>query len=293
MRHSIGVMDSGMGGLTVVRGIFALGAPVDIVYVGDNANVPYGNRSLEEIVELSTRMLRQLEARGVEAVAIACNTISATTETLRARTKLPLIDIISLGAEYLAERGEPDVGLFATEFTVKSGMHAAIAKARNPGVRVHGVASATLAALIDTSIDDEPAIRAEISSMLARLGANASARGANPIRTVLLGCTHYPIVADTFKSIAPDIEFIDPARLQAQAVLSLVGESRKEPHAAPAEQGSADDERSIARAEPSSGREVSSEPTLEILTSGSFDAYRAMLSRLGIPKPTRISKLSE
>ncbi len=291
-----------MGGLTVVRGIYALGAPVDIVYVGDNANVPYGNRSLDEIVELSVRMLRNLEASGVEAVAIACNTISATVETLRARTKLPLIDIISLGAEYLAERGEHDVGLFATEFTVKSGMHEAIAKARNPDVHVHGVASATLAALIDTSIDDEPAIRSEVSSMLARLGSTASARGANTIHTVLLGCTHYPIVADIFRALAPTVEFVDPAYLQAQAVLSLVGVSRKELNAAREEFGAAGNELSARRAQirnteraqgGSAARTQSPGPSLEILTSGSFDAYRAMLTRLGIPHPRRISKLTE
>lgn len=280
MRHSIGVMDSGMGGLTVVQGIYALGAPVDIIYVGDNANVPYGNRSLDEIVELSARMLRELESKGVEAVAIACNTISATVETLRARTSLPLIDIISLGAEFLAERGEPDVGLFATEFTVKSGMHAAIARARNPSVRVHGIASATLAALIDSRVDDEPAIRAEISSMLARLGPTDLAHAANPIRTVLLGCTHYPIVMDAFRSIAPDIEFIDPARLQAQAVLSLVSETGNGLSSELTHGGT--DERARF-----------SGPSLEVLTSGSFDAYRAMLTRLGIPQPTRISKLAK
>lgn len=273
MRHSIGVMDSGMGGLTVVRSIYALGAPVDIVYVGDNANVPYGNRSLDEIVVLSEKMLRVLEARSVEAVAIACNTISATVETLRARTRLPLIDIISLGADFLAARSEPDVGLFATEFTVKSGMHAAIARVRNPNVHVHGVASATLAALIDGSIDDERAIRAEISSMLARLDATATAQSASPIRTVLLGCTHYPIVMDIFRSLAPTIEFIDPAQLQARAALSLVGMDGSGPA-------------QVASSEPRMG------PSLEVITSGSFDDYRAMLERLDIPQAARTEKLA-
>lgn len=285
MRHRIGVMDSGMGGLTVVRGIYEMNAPVDIVYAGDNANVPYGNRSLSEIVELSVRMLRNLETRCVEAVAIACNTISATVETLRRRTALPLIDIISLGAEFLAARGEPEVGLFATEFTVKSGMHAALAKARNPAVHVHGVASATLAALIDSSIDDEAAIRAEIASMLAKLetatkgAALGVERAASSIRTVLLGCTHYPIVMGIFNSLAPDIEFIDPARLQARAVLAAVGaagrndiEGKGGVHDTQIAQGAG--------------------PSLDVITSGSPDMYRTMLKRLGVPQPSRIDQLA-
>lgn len=263
MRHTIGVIDSGMGGLTVVRSLFRLGAPVDIVYVGDNANMPYGNRPVGEIVALTGRMLKMLEARDVEIVAIACNTISATVGQLKNITKLPLIDIISLGASYLASRGERDVGLFATEFTVNSGLHASHVRALASEVRVHGIASATLAARIDSSPDDERALRAEISSMLARLAAGAAGAAA-PIHTVLLGCTHYPIVMDIFKSLAPAIDFIDPAELQAKAICAQLG------------------------IECASGeREKTRGSSLEIMTSGSLEAYRAMLARLGIPMAQR------
>ncbi len=169
---------------------------------------------------------------------------------------------------------------------MKSGMHAAITKARNPSVNVHGVASATLAALIDASIDDESAIRAEISSMLAQLESTAAAHGATTIHTMLLGCTHYPIVMDIFRSLAPHIEFIDPAHLQAQAVLSLVGASRRELDAER-------EEHSATGVETGAKRALSSGSSLEVLTSGSFDAYRAMFARLGIPQPRRILKLAE
>jgi len=259
-----------MGGLTVVRSLFRLGAPVDIVYVGDNANMPYGNRPVGEIIELTGRMLKMLEARDVEIIALACNTISATVKQLKNITKLPLIDIISLGASYLASRGERDVGLFATEFTVKSALHASYVRALAPEVRVHGIASATLAALIDSSLDDERAIRAEISSMLARLAASATdttdaaAVAAAPVRTVLLGCTHYPIVLDIFKALAPAIDFIDPAELQAKAICAQLGIEYSE-----------------ARHAKTRG------PSLEIITSGSLEGYRAMLARLGIPMARR------
>ncbi|MEN6490439.1 MAG: glutamate racemase, partial [Rectinema sp.] len=208
MRRRIGVIDSGVGGLTVVRSLVSRRAPVDIVYVGDNANMPYGNRPLGEIVSLAARMLARLSEHDVEAVAIACNTISATVEHLRPLSKVPLVDIIHPAAEALARRGEPDVGLFATEFTVKSGLHAKLVSELYPAVKVHGVSSPRLAALIDGALDGESAIRDEIASMLEKLAS------LHPVTTVLLGCTHYPIVMETFTSLAPDIAFIDPADLQ-------------------------------------------------------------------------------
>lgn len=263
MRHTIGIIDSGMGGLTVVRSLVSEGASLDIVYVGDNANMPYGNRPAAEIVSLTMRMLDLLSEREVEAVAIACNTISATVGQLRPLSKVPLVDIISPAAEALAGRGESDVGLFATEFTVKSGLHAARVRELNPAVKVHGVASSRLAALIDGAIDDEKAIRDEIASMLQRLEA------VQPVKTVLLGCTHYPIVMDIFKSLAPDIDFIDPADLQADAVLRLFSRDRRE----------AADSTNAATA------------SLDIITSGNPESYRSIMARLGIPEPRSIHRL--
>jgi len=264
MSRKIGVIDSGMGGLTVVRSLISKRAPFDIVYVGDNANMPYGNRTSHEIIVLTRRMLNLLSERGVEAVAIACNTISATVEQLRPFSGAPLVDIISPSAEALAKRGEPDVGLFATEFTVRSGLHAKLVRALNPAVKVHGIASPRLAALIDGSIDDEKAIRDEISSMLAKL------EQLHPVRTVLLGCTHYPIVLDIFKSLAPYMEFIDPADLQADKVMKLLPGGARD-QAPAAMHGDAQ--------------------SLDIVTSGDPEAYRPIMRKLGISEARTVSRL--
>lgn len=265
MRHKIGIIDSGMGGLTVVRSFFEIRVPLDIVYVGDNANMPYGNRSFDEIVALTKHMLDVLAERKVEVVAIACNTISATVERLRPLSSAPLVDIISPAARALAMRGESDVGLFATEFTVTSGLHAKLVSGLNPAVKVHAVPSRKLAALIDGSIDDEKAIRDEIALMLASLG------GLHSVKTVLLGCTHYPIVKSTFEALAPDISFIDPATLQADEVLRLLSVEK------PQNGGSLSD--------------ADGAPSLSIVTSGDPVAYRGMLQRLGIPGTPSISRL--
>jgi len=263
MRHTIGIIDSGVGGLTVVRSLVARGAPFDVVYVGDNANMPYGNRPAGEIVTLSLRMLKLLSEYHVEAVAIACNTISATVDHLQTRCSVPLVDIITPAAAALARRGELDVGLFATEFTVKSGIHAKRVRELNPAVTVHGVASPRLAALIDRAIDDEAAIRDEIAAMLERLTA------MHPVKTVLLGCTHYPIVMNIFTSLAPGIEFIDPADLQADAVLRLFSSWGG---------GKCD-------------AESASAPSLDLVTSGNPESYRPIMARLEIPEARSIRRL--
>ena len=279
MNEKIGVIDSGMGGLTVVRSLFLRNVPADIVYIGDNANVPYGNRPLDEIVELTLHMLEVLSERNIRIVAIACNTISATIDRLKPFWEFSIVDIISPAAQYLATCGESDLGLFGTEFTIGSGLHAKLASDLNPSVRIHGVPSRRLAALIDESIEDESAIREEISSMLAQLAA------LHPVHKVLLGCTHYPIVMDLFKSLAPEMEFIDPADLQAKAVIELLKKADW--------QSNLIENRSIENAEQAEGVLFSEsvKSCLEIVTSGTEKAYRTMLSRLGIPEACSIEHL--
>ncbi len=279
MNEKIGVIDSGMGGLTVVRSLLLRNVPADIVYIGDNANVPYGNRPLDEIVELTLRMLEVLSERNIRIVAIACNTISATIDRLKPFWGSSIVDIISPAAQYLATCGESDLGLFGTEFTVRSGLHAKLVSDLNPAVHIHGVPSRRLAALIDESIDDKSAISKEISSMLAQLAA------LHPVHSVLLGCTHYPIVMDLFKSLAPEMEFIDPADLQAKAVIELLKKADW--------QSNLIENRSIENAEQAEGVLFSEsvKSCLEIVTSGTEKAYRTMLSRLGIPEACSIERL--
>lgn len=269
----LGIIDSGMGGLTLVRQLHRARVPLDIVYVGDNANVPYGNRPSSEIVQLTRRMLDVLEEKNVAAVAIACNTISATADLLAPLCSFPLVDIISPAARMIAGLGEMHVGLFGTAFTVSSGLHQKLARRMNPDISVHGVASARLAALIDAEAWDMDAIRAEIADMIARL------RAESQVRTVLLGCTHYPIVMEEFQRAASDLHFIDPAELQMHQVLRQLGIEQAVPEASP-------DKMAEAGAQPGFAA-----PVLEIITSGSAEAYHRMLARLGIPPALRMSAL--
>ncbi|MBQ9719552.1 MAG: aspartate/glutamate racemase family protein, partial [Oscillospiraceae bacterium] len=106
----IGVIDSGVGGLTVVREIQRLLPGEDILFFGDSVNVPYGNRSADEIFALTMRMLRYLEQRGVKCVAIACNTISSLLERIRPQCPFPVLSIIEAGADYVVREKLSRVG---------------------------------------------------------------------------------------------------------------------------------------------------------------------------------------
>ncbi|MDH7484031.1 MAG: aspartate/glutamate racemase family protein [Spirochaetales bacterium] len=256
-RIRVGVLDSGVGGLTVVRSLIQKRAPFEILYFGDNANMPYGNRTSGEIVGLAKRMLDFLAARGIQAAAVACNTIAPIVDRLEPAFPFPILDIVKPAAEQLARRGEPEIGLFATEFTVYSGMHTWIAHAINPDLTIHGVSSRHLAALIDASPWDEAAIRAEINSMVEAMRVHRA------VRTILLGCTHYPIVLDMFEEAAPEMEFLDPADLQAEALLSLFQR----------------DEALAADGTDDVG------PVLDIYTTGNPAVFQPVLERLGIGAP--------
>ncbi len=212
----IGVLDSGVGGLTVVRQIQRLLPGEDIIYFGDSANCPYGNRSADEIFELTMRMLRRLERREVKCVAIACNTISTMVERLRPECPFPLISVVEAGADYVVQEKLARVGLIATEFTVSTGAYEARIHAGNPDCFVSAKGSPNLAALIDRGDFNRAAINEEITEQVDIILSRGD------IHDLILGCTHFPIVAENFHDCFPDLRLIDPAEQEAVALKNLL-----------------------------------------------------------------------
>jgi len=257
-KKRIGVLDSGLGGLTVIKELERLLPQESVAYFGDNANCPYGNRPKEEIVELTISMLDFLQKQDIKIVAIACNTISTLVDEFRKRYEFPIVSIIEEACKYVAGRELSQVGVFATEFTIRQGVYGKMLEKLRPETKVFGQSSRTLAAMIDEGKFNEPGVKAEIEAMLAAL------RQAKPtIKTIVLGCTHYPIVQDLFEQAAPDITFINPAQVQAKAVESLLSE-----------RGLLSD---------------ASVPPLDIFTSGEKSQYEAALKKLEISRPDSIT----
>lgn len=212
----IGVIDSGVGGLTVVRQLQRLLPGEDIIFFGDSANCPYGNRSADEIFSLTMRMLRHLERCGVKCVAIACNTISTLVDRLRPECPFPLISIIEAGADYVVQQKLSRVGLIATEFTVSNGVYDARIHAQDPDCFISSKGSPNLAALIDSGEFNRAAINEEITETVDVILSRGD------IKDLILGCTHFPIVAENFRSCFPDLRLIDPAEQEAVAVKNLL-----------------------------------------------------------------------
>jgi glutamate racemase len=256
----IGVLDSGLGGLTLVREMERLLPHEGIVYFGDNSNCPYGNRPEEEILKLSTAMLDFLRGKGIKAAAIACNTISAIADRLRERYDFPIVSIIEAACESVAGMGLSKIAVFATEVTIRQGMYGKPLRRLCPKTEVFGLPSRTLAALIDSCRFDDSATESEVKSLLGAL------RESHPdIKHAVLGCTHYPIVGDLFAKSAPDITFINPALAQAGALKELLSE------------------RGLLCDTP--------QPELEICTSGEKTLYEAALKKLEIQRHAAIKEI--
>jgi len=254
----IGVVDSGLGGLTVVRELERLLPEESIAYFGDNANCPYGNRPKGEILDLSRAMLDFMREQGVKIVAIACNTISILAGELRTQYDFPIVSIIEAACSHAAAQNFDQIGLFATEFTVKAGLYNTLIHSRSPETKVYGVPSRTLAALVDDAHFNENAAETEIRSMLDLL-----LKAAPRVKHVILGCTHYPLVQELFEKAAPGLSFINPAVLHAEAVKAQL------------------EEQGLLRETP--------QPNLEIFTSGEKSQYERAITKLGIRGPFTLS----
>ena len=258
----IGVIDSGVGGLTVVGRIADILPEADIVYFGDSANVPYGNRPESEILELTCSMLDFMKEKRVAVAAVACNTISTLIDSFQSRYDFPMLGIIGPAAAQVAASGISHVGLLATEFTVHSGHYQKLIRERNAAVIVHALGSKTLAALIEAAEYDGKAVDAEVVRLIAALSETY------PVRDIILGCTHYPIVLDSFRKHAPGVNFIDPAILQAREVLRLLEAAGTGP---------------MPVDTPGKSR-----GSLEVFTSGSAAGFERILDTLKIDLPCRI-----
>ena len=241
----IGVMDSGVGGLTVARRLRERMPGEDILYIGDSANCPYGNRSREEILSLAAASVRRLEDRGAKCVVVACNTISAVVEELRTVTGLAVISVVESAAEAVVRRELHSVAVAATEYTVRSGIYERCLRALGSDCRVTGRGSPTLAALIDSGRFDGEETEREIRRLTGGLDAEA----------LILGCTHYPLAESCFRRCC-GLPLIDPAEAQAECVRSYLRES--------------------------SLLAVRERGTLSILCSATPDSYALACRRLGI-----------
>ena len=203
----VGVFDSGVGGLTVAREIMRNLPSEKIVYFGDTARVPYGNKSRENIIRYSRQIIHFLLEQQVKAIVIACNTASAfALDEVRDEFGIPILGVIEPGARVAAqETKNKKVGVIGTEGTIGSGIHAAFLRSLDPEITVIGKACPLFVPLVEEGWLHDPVTM----EVVARYLQEFKDRDAD---TLILGCTHYPLIRSTIREFMGEgVRLVNPA----------------------------------------------------------------------------------
>ena len=216
----IGVFDSGIGGLTTVRELMRVLPHESVLYFGDTARLPWGNKSKETVTRFSLEIASFLERQNVKCIVAACNTASShALETLRARFTVPIIDVIEPAARAavaVSPRGL--IGVVGTLATVGSGAYPNAIARLAPGANVISRACPLFVPLVEEGWLDHAVTRAVAEEYLAEL------RNAG-LESLILGCTHYPLLAPLLaRLMGPGVKLIDSGAEAARATAHLLAE---------------------------------------------------------------------
>jgi glutamate racemase len=222
MTPTIGVFDSGFGGLTVLRALIERLPRARFAFLGDTARLPYGSKSRRTIARYAAQSAQFLvREQGAEFLVIACNTASALAlDAIQDAVPVPVLGVIEPGAMAARQASTTgDVLVIATEATVHSHAYAAACQAR--GLRALEKACPLLVPLVEEGWTDHPVTAAVIDVYLNELRAEAAAQGLKP-DTLVLGCTHYPLLRPLIeRAVRPGVKVIDSAESAAQAAVKL------------------------------------------------------------------------
>jgi glutamate racemase len=217
----IGIFDSGLGGLTVLKALFKEVPHENTVYLGDTARVPYGTKSAETVVRYSLQNTAFLVGRGIKLLVVACNTSSAAAlPELTRRYDIPVVGVILPGARAAVRESEKGpIGVIGTRGTINSGAYERSIKKISPSARVISRPCPLFVSLAEEGWVDNEVARKTAEEYLTPL-KNAG------IDTILLGCTHYPLLEGVIgESLGPDVRLIDSATETAREVRRLLDET--------------------------------------------------------------------
>jgi glutamate racemase len=285
-QRPIGVFDSGVGGLTVLREILRRLPFESTVYLGDNARAPYGVRSDDEVRRYSIQALDALVLRDVKALVVACNTSTSVALTdFRRRYDLPVLGVVRPGAAAAAlSTRNRRVGVIATPATVRSRAYFNAIKDENPAIEVYEHATPELVPLVEAGrlagAEVEEAVRRAVAPLLGERNEDGDFIFPLPpsarIDTLLLGCTHYPLLATLLRdSVGDSVAIVDSATATGSSLAELLSVNALE--APGTSRGTAADA-GMAGHEPPD--EVVALPTHRQLTTGDVAAFRAVAERM-------------
>jgi len=202
----IGIFDSGIGGMTVLKEIQRTSPHADCIYIGDSCHVPYGTKTKTELTTYVENIIEFLIEKQVDIIVFACNTAtSMLLDDMKNRYNVPMIGTIEAGANMALRQAHKGIGIIATPNTIQSGGYERQLQQLNEQMPVHSVACLNLAQLIEDGLEsgivDEQLLRRELIPLPSQ-----------NIDTLVLGCTHYPLVSSFIQEyLGSDIHLINPA----------------------------------------------------------------------------------
>lgn len=215
-RLKIGIRDSGVGGLTVARRVREALPHADLLYFADTAHVPYGDKTPEQVRHYALSISDFLIENGAQIIIFACNTTSAyALDAAREKFSVPIFGVIEPGARVAAHVSSGKIGVLATAATVSSGVYTRQICDFNPHLKVREIGCPAFVPLVENQqADSLEALEAckHYLAPLLRFGAD----------TVILGCTHFPLLLPALREVAPDVHFIDPAQALAHDVAATL-----------------------------------------------------------------------
>ena len=220
----IGVFDSGLGGLTVVKALKDLMPNENIIYFGDTAHIPYGTKSTETVTHYSKQITGFLSDKNVKLIVVACNTASALAlPAIKQTFDIPMIGVIEPGAEAAVNTTKSGViGVIGTISTISSGAYSSRIRNLNSNLITSGQACPLFVPLAE-----EGWTTGNVPRMIAETYLNYF--NSNNVDTVILGCTHYPLLKKTIQSVLnPGVQLIDSSEAVSEAVAKLLHDKDNE-----------------------------------------------------------------
>lgn len=214
----IGIFDSGVGGLTVAKEIIKALPNENIVYFGDTARVPYGAKSKDVVTKYSKQIVRFLMTKNVKAIIVACNTVSSNSLTeLRESFDIPIVGVVEPGVKsVLNTTKNKKVGIIGTEATIRSGMYSNLIHEEDSNIEVFSKPCPLFVPLAEEGWYDN-----EVAKLTAGIYLNDLISCG--IDTLLLGCTHYPLLKKCIgETIGEDIKIVDPAKNTAEKIMEIL-----------------------------------------------------------------------
>lgn len=220
----IGVFDSGVGGLTVVKEIMSQLPGEHILYFGDTARLPYGSKSKETVTEYSRQIARFLLSQGVKVIVVACNTASAlAVDTLRGEFDVRILDVVRPGAQAAADvTKNGNIGIIGTEGTIRSGIYSKLLYQINPDLNVYGKACPLFVPLAEEGWIYDSVTREVARRYLGEFQGK-------DVDSIVLGCTHYPLLRNLIRDVVQEVlgdgvALVNPAVETAKNLKNLLAE---------------------------------------------------------------------